>query len=100
MIIVYVTCKDSAEAQKIGEMAVQKKLAACANHFSSQSCYQWKGKLVNDKEAILLLKTKDSSYDGLRAMIEEVHSYDIPCILRIDVQANKAYEDWVEESTR
>jgi periplasmic divalent cation tolerance protein len=100
MIIVYVTCKDKEEAHKIGKHVVEKKLAACANYFPVNSVYEWQGKLQEDNEFVLLLKTFDENFDKVKEEVEKIHSYDVPCILKIDVEANKEYRDWVKQQVK
>ncbi len=99
MIIVYVTCKDKEEAHKIGRHVVEKKLAACANYFPINSIYEWQGKLNEYNEFVLLMKTVDANFGKLKEEVKKLHSYDVPCILKIKVDSNKKYEDWVKKST-
>ena len=95
MIIVYVTCKNKDEAKKIAKHLLDKKLIACANILDSDSLYNWKDKLRDEKESILLMKTKKEKFDEINKEISNMHSYDTPCILKIDVEANSKYKDWV-----
>ena len=75
MIIIYVTCKNNAEAQKIAKHLLGKKLIACANLISSKSFYHWKGKLEKQNEAILLMKTLETKFEVIKA---EVKIYSLP----------------------
>lgn len=100
MIVIYITCKNSTEAKKIGKAIVSKKLAACANFFPIKSVYKWKGKMVEDNEIVLLLKTVDKNFSKIRKEVKKLHSYEVPCILKIKVDANKEYENWVNKSTK
>ncbi len=99
MIIVYTTCKDKEEAQKIAKHIVEKKLAACANYFPINSIYEWQAKLQEDNEFVLLLKTVDENFDKVKEEVEKIHSYEVPCILKINAEANEEYMDWVKKST-
>ena len=99
MILVYVVCKNKEEADKIAKLVVEKKLAACANIFPINSFYYWDKKLVEDNEFILLLKTVSDNYELLKKDIKEIHSYDIPAIIKINVEANKKFEKWIVENT-
>ncbi|MBS3175877.1 divalent-cation tolerance protein CutA [Candidatus Woesearchaeota archaeon] len=98
-IIVYVPCKSRAEAAKIAKALLQKKLVACANVLQSSSFFRWKNKLVADKEAILLLKTRKSLQKKVEREILHLHSYELPCILAFSGKANKRFEQWIEEET-
>lgn len=100
MILIYVTCKDKQEAEKIAKHLLDKRLVACAVNFPVGSSYWWNGKIKEDNEYILLLKTKDVVFSQIKKEIKSIHSYDVPCILKLDVEANKEYEDWLNEEVR
>tara|TARA_Y100000310_G_C20700057_1_gene828920 strand:- start:735 stop:1040 length:306 start_codon:yes stop_codon:yes gene_type:complete len=100
MIIVYITCADSKEAQKIGKDLLSKRLIACSNVFPIKSLYRWKGKLVNDKEYVLLGKTTENKFHNIIKVVNDLHSYDIPCIEKIKVKSNHAFAQWVKNEVK
>ena len=100
MTLLYITCKDKREAEKIAIHLLKKRLIACANIFPVQSMYWWKGKIVNDAEYAVLAKTNNKNYKKAADEIKKIHSYEIPCILRIEAKANKEYEDWVNREVK
>lgn len=93
----YVTAKDKAEAQRISQHLLKKKLIACANIFPIESWYWWKGKIVGGNEAVVILKTVKNKVAVVRKEIERIHSYEIPCIAEIEVKVNGKYGGWLEE---
>lgn len=95
MIFLYVTCKDEKEAERIAETLLNKKLVACTNFFPIRSMYWWKGKIEDGNEFVLILKTKKESYKKVNEEIKKIHSYTIPFIGKIDVEANKEYVEWL-----
>lgn len=95
MILIYTTCKDRKEAENIAKKLLDKKLIACANYFAIDSMYAWKNKLTKEKEIVLIGKTTNSKYKEAKKIIEEHHSYKIPCILKIPVSANIPYNAWL-----
>src|SRR3989338_433397 len=99
-IFVYVTAGDEKEAQKIAQLLLKKKLIACANMFPIKSMYAWKGKVQSDDEVVLILKTIEKNAASIEAEIKKLHSYDIPCICKIPVSANKEYLAWVQEQLK
>ncbi|MBI4141697.1 divalent-cation tolerance protein CutA [Candidatus Woesearchaeota archaeon] len=99
MIIVYTPCKDEKEAEKIAEALLNEKLVACANILPSKSLYFWQGKLQKENEAILILKTTKEKFTAAEKKIKELHSYELPCILKIEGKANEEFEKWVEKNT-
>ena len=101
-VIAYVTARDMEEAKRIGETVVREKLAACANIIPSiESIYWWKGNMEDDRETVLLLKTKKALASKLIKRVKELHSYEIPCVDIIPVtEGNEDYFKWIEEVTR
>jgi periplasmic divalent cation tolerance protein len=99
MILVYITCKDEAEAKKVSRHLLEKRLAACTNSFPVRSMYWWEGKVADEKEVVVLAKTRDLLYEPVRKEVARIHSYDVPCIMRIPVQANEPFEKWVHDET-
>lgn len=101
MILIYTVCQNKNEAKKIASMLVKLKLIACANLWPIESIYQWNGRIVNSKEIVLILKTRKNYYNKIESIIKKIHSYDTPCILKIDVaKANHQYLDWLMKETR
>lgn len=94
-IVIYVTHKNKKEANKIINHLLKKKLIACANTFPSKSAYLWKGKKESSNEIISLLKTKSSHWNKVKNEIKKIHPYEVPCIIKLNVQANKEYEAWI-----
>ncbi|MBW2977689.1 divalent-cation tolerance protein CutA [Candidatus Woesearchaeota archaeon] len=95
MILTYITCKNKAQAKKIANVLLRKKLIACANIFPIDSLYKWKGKLQSDKEVVLLAKTNNKKINAVEKEVKKLHSYKIPCILKINAAANKSFQNWL-----
>ena len=100
MIIFYITCKNKAEAEKISFHLIKQKLIACANIFPINSLYKWKGKLQKDKEYVLLAKTIKTKVKQVEKEVKKIHSYDIPCIIKKEVTANKEYLRWIKNEIK
>lgn len=99
MILIYTPCKNEQEAEKIAEILLTEKLVACANILPSKSLYFWQGKLNKEQEAILILKTTKDKIKIAEGRIKELHSYELPCILKIEGKANEEFETWVANNT-
>lgn len=100
MTLVYITCKDEKEAGKISMHLLKKRLIACANIFPIKSMYWWIGKIAKDNEHVIIAKTNDKNFKKAVIEIKKLHSYSIPCILKISAIANKDYEDWANKELR
>ena len=97
MALVYITCKDKKESEKIAMILLKKRLIACANIFPIKSLFWWKGKIVNGKENVIIAKTNNKNFKNLEMEVKKIHSYQIPCILKVNATANKEYEEWMNK---
>jgi periplasmic divalent cation tolerance protein len=96
--LLYVPCGSEEEARNIAATLVQEGLIACGNIVVSRSLYTWQDRLVDETEHILLCKTTQAAALSARSRIEQLHSYDIPCIISVDpASVNAAYARWVSE---
>ncbi len=99
-IIIYITHKNLKEAKKVAEHLLEKKLIACVNYFPIESAYWWQGKIANSKEIVSLVKTKKENWKKVKIEVEKIHSYDVPCIMKLEVEANRSYVNWIKQETR
>lgn len=95
MILVYITCGDGKEAEEIVKHLLEKRLIACANFFPIESMYWWDDSVTRDKEFVIIAKTLEDRFVEVRDAVKEIHSYETPCILKIGVEANPEFLDWV-----
>ena len=98
MEIIYTVCSSYEEAKMIGKKMVQEKMCACVNIITEmESIYFWDGKIVEDKEVILLIKTHQGYFDTISQKIIELHSYEVPCIFSLNVQhISNDYLTWMK----
>ena len=98
MQIVYIPCSSEQEAEKISEILVKERLAACANIIKSKSIYEWENNLNKTDEWIILAKTLPEKFREIEEKVKEIHSYDLPCIIGIPiVDFNEEYLAWVKD---
>jgi periplasmic divalent cation tolerance protein len=97
--VVYITFANQEDAQRISMQLVQEQLVACANIFPIRSAYWWNDMIHTEDEWVALVKTTVELWPTLRARVEEIHPYEIPCIMKFEVEANEGYEDWVRNET-
>ena len=96
MVLMYITCKDNEEAEKISRGLLEKRLIACSSMLPVKSMYWWQGKMQNDDEVVIIAKTNEKNFSKVKTEVKKLHSYQIPCILKIGAEANEEYDDWVE----
>lgn len=93
----YIITSGENESRRLGEKAIQARLAACANILPSHSLFNWDQELKDELESVLLLKTIPDQTEKLSAFIQTLHSYEVPCILHWDVEASAPYGEWVKK---
>ena len=99
-IIIQTTCSSKKEAKKIAKHLVKKKLAACVQIGKIDSIYSYKGKVYDDKEYILNIKTKKENYTTIKREIKENHSYDLPEIISIEIdKLSDEYKNFIKDNT-
>jgi periplasmic divalent cation tolerance protein len=99
--LVYVTAPSLAEAESLARLAVERRLAACANILPGmRSLYWWQGKLEQADEVVLLLKTTEALAGELTRAIAAAHSYDCPCVVVLPIEGgHPAFLDWIAAET-
>jgi len=97
--IFLVTVPTIEEGKKIARTLVENKLAACVNIIQNIfSLYKWKGKIEEDNEHILLIKTTDEKSDLIIQKINEIHSYDNPeCVALKIEKGSEKYLNWIKQ---
>lgn len=100
MTLVYITCKNKKEAERISLHLLKKRIIACANLFPIKSMYWWEGKIAKDNETVIIAKTNNKNFKKLESEVKRIHSYGIPCILRISAAANKEYQAWLKKEIK
>ena len=99
--VVFVTTPNREEASRIAEILVSERLAACVNIVTTiESIYQWEGKVVKENEVLMIIKTTDESYSRLESRIKQLHSYTIPEVIALRIEAGSdAYLEWLRQSS-
>jgi periplasmic divalent cation tolerance protein len=100
-IVVLSTVPNEAKGREIARKLVETRLAACVTVSSAcRSFYWWEGKITEDGEFMLVIKTKAALYDKLEAALKEIHPYSVPEIIALPiVKGSKKYLDWLDAET-
>jgi periplasmic divalent cation tolerance protein len=101
VLVVLVTAVNQGEAVKIGKKVVAAKLAACVSIIPGiQSIYRWKGKVVKEQEALLIMKSTKKCYRALERAVKTMHTYETPEIIALPIEAGFGrYIEWVHSET-
>ena len=98
--IVLTTAGSADEARKIAQTLVERRLAACVNIVPQiESVYRWQGKVESATEWLLIIKTQAAAFERVRDAIRELHSYDLPECVMLEIDAgSEPYLKWIEEN--
>jgi periplasmic divalent cation tolerance protein len=100
-VFVYTTFPSLVEAEKAGQALVDARLAACVNILPGMiSVYRWQGVVERAEEAVMIVKTRASLAEQVRASVKATHPYDTPAIAVLPVEStDDRYFDWILDST-
>ncbi len=100
-IIILVTASSEEEARTLARELVNARLAACANILPGlTSLFHWKGKVEEEKEVLLILKSRAELFDSIEARVRALHSYEVPEIIALPIQHGSApYLAWIVDET-
>lgn len=100
-LVVLVTVGSESEAETIAGALLDERLAACVTIGGPiRSVYRWQGRIADDREWQLVIKTRVALFDALADRVRALHSYDVPEIIGLPVTAGSpTYLEWLEEAT-
>ena len=100
-LLVMNTCPTVEAAQKLALLLVENNLAACVNIIPGlTSIYRWQGKLNNDQEVLLLIKSTAEHYAAMEKLLRDNHPYELPEIIAVPVTRGlPEYLDWISQTT-
>ncbi len=99
-VMAYITFPTVEEAERIVGTLLDTRIIACANLFPIASRYRWRGAVERAQETAAIVKTVPERWDALCAEVARLHSYEIPCIVRVDATAAAAFGAWLREETQ
>jgi len=96
------TAADGAEARRLAEMLIEKRLAACVQILPPiESVYRWQGRIERQPEVLLLAKTTKAKFEELESEVRAVHSYETPEIVAVPIAAGSTpYLQWLADSLK
>lgn len=95
--LLYITTKNLEQARYLGRLIIEQELAACVNIIPKMhSIYRWDGKICEDEEAILIVKTHTSKSLAVTKLIKKEHTYDCPCVISIPLTEDEGNEEYLK----
>jgi periplasmic divalent cation tolerance protein len=101
-VLVYTTYPSVVEAEQAGRALVEQRLCACVNILPGMvSLYWWQGKVDRGEEVVMIIKTRASLAEPVRAAVKQMHSYSTPAILVLPVESvDPDYHAWIVAETQ
>lgn len=100
-IVVYITAPNEDEAARMAKALVEARLAGCVNIIRNiRSIYSWQGRIEDEPEVLMVVKTQKSLFEELSKKVRELHSYSVPEIIALPiVEGSQDYIRWLNEVT-
>jgi periplasmic divalent cation tolerance protein len=100
-IVVLTTLASADEAVTLVRTLLDRRLIACGNILPGvRSIYRWEGKVADEREVIVLMKTRAVRLDALEMAFGELHPYKVPELLALPVSAGlHKYLEWIDDET-
>jgi len=100
-IVVFITASNEDEAARIAKALIGARLAGCVNLIKNiRSIYSWQGKVEDETDVLMIVKTQKSLFDSLMKKVKELHSYTVPEIIAMPiVKGSEDYLKWLREVT-
>lgn len=101
-VICFVTSNNLEQATDIARVLVQKRLAACVNLIDPiRSIYSWKDQIYDEKEILMIIKTRRALFEKLTSEIKILHSYEVPEIISTPIEDGLPdYLNWIDQNTQ
>ncbi|HEU4988701.1 MAG: divalent-cation tolerance protein CutA [Gemmatimonadota bacterium] len=100
-IVVLTTVASEDEGVRLVRALLERRLIACGNLVpGARSLYRWQGKIADEREVVVILKTRSARLETLQAAFGELHPYKVPELLALPVAAGlPKYLDWISGET-
>ncbi|MDD3435984.1 MAG: divalent-cation tolerance protein CutA [Candidatus Gastranaerophilales bacterium] len=100
-IVIYSTVPNKNEGKKIAKALVEHHLAACVNLIDKvESVFSWDGEICDEKEVLMIIKTKKELFEKVKFIVQKLHSYTVPELIALPIiQADETYLKWIEHET-
>lgn len=100
MIFVYITLNNKSEARTISKKILEQKLANCTNWFPITCMYRWEGKIEEEPETVLIVKTKKQHFKAIEKTVKNSIAYT-NCIAEIEIKnQRKEFLEWLDKETK
>lgn len=98
--LISTTFPNEASAKSMIKLLLEQKLVACAQMMPIQSFYHWEGKLCEEPEYLVIMKTQVEHFEAIKALVVAHHPYKIPQLIQVPIEKGlEAYLTWIAHET-
>lgn len=100
-VVVLTTVASEEEAVQLVRGLLERRLIACGTLFpGARSLYRWQGKLADEREIVVMLKTRSARLESIKGAFADLHPYKVPELLAMPVSAGlDKYLEWINGET-
>ncbi|MCJ7740853.1 divalent-cation tolerance protein CutA [Candidatus Microgenomates bacterium] len=96
--LLFLTCGNDKEAEKIAKTLLAKKLVVCTKRFPVTSSYLWKGKIASGNEILLIMESTEENFPKIEKEVAKIHSYETFVLLSsLVTKTTKKVEGWIKQ---
>ena len=101
IVVIYCTVPSKKIAKEITKVIMRHKLAACVSMIENvKSVFSWDGEICEEKEILMMIKTRRANYGKVKLVIEDLHSYSVPEIIALPIiGCSEDYLKWLIKET-
>jgi periplasmic divalent cation tolerance protein len=101
MIFIFTTLNNKKIAEKIGKELLKKRIVACYNLLPIESAYWWKGKIAQEKEVLMIFKSRKQNFEKVENYLKKHSGYETPEVVAIEPsKVSKPYLGWIHSETK
>jgi len=98
--LVYITFDKKEEADSLCNLLVKERLVAGVHLYPIEAIFHWKQEVVHRGEYIAVVQSSIKLWPTLRDRIEELHSFEVPCIMMVEAEVNDSFALWIDTETK
>lgn len=100
MLLVFTTFARESDAERVVRVLIEERLIACGNLLpGARSLYRWQGAIADEREIVVLMKTRKQDWTALLSRLHELHPYQTPECIAVRIAAGApAYMAWLESA--
>lgn len=101
IVVIQCTVPNKKIAKSITKILMKHKLAACVSMVENvKSVFSWDGEVCEEKEILMMIKTRREHYGKVKLVIEDIHPYNVPEIIALPiVDCSEDYLRWLVKET-